>query len=209
MENSLVDPPDCRISQDTSMVSPALLSASARPHVSLPSARLRNSFRWSMQRNFEQCSPSAWPTTPGRQVRSPRLRTVGDAELTIVAFIVCDPRSTAVIQPTRPPSLFRTANSKGTFVGGFVRPAKREYHSEYLPRTVIIFGLRLVVRDSRCLRRYTLLSSDGPYCGPQAGTSLSLTGSMGRLLTSETWIETPLIFSTACCKRGMVSLKTE
>ncbi len=85
MENSLVDPPDCRISQDTSMVSPALLSASARPHVSLPSARLRNSFRWSMQRNFEQCSPSAWPTTPGRQVRSPRLRTVRDAELTIVA----------------------------------------------------------------------------------------------------------------------------
>ncbi len=74
---------------------------------------------------------------------------------------------------------------------------------------VSIFGLRLVVRDSRCLRRHTLLSSDGPYCGPQAGTSLSLTGSMGLLLTSETWIDTPLIFSTACCKRGMVSLKTE
>ena len=50
---------------------------------------------------------------------------------------------------------------------------------------------------------------EGTYCGPQAGTSLSFAGSIGLLLTSETEMETPLFSSTACCKRGMISLKTE
>ncbi len=47
------------------------------------------------------------------------------------------------------------------------------------------------------------------YCEPQAGTSLSFAGSIALLFISETEIVTPLLCSTACCSKGMVSLRIE
>jgi hypothetical protein len=58
---------------------PCLLSAAARPHISLAAARLRNLFRCPSQRNVEQCSPSLRDRTCSASAKSPGRLTASPA----------------------------------------------------------------------------------------------------------------------------------